>query len=81
MNSQWLKTEHDRLHIVELWPEGPHKQAALAAIWSKIASLTLTVATKGHHLECEICLSRQTMGIVRFPVPGTGAVEQADIAA
>ena len=80
MNSQWLKTEHDRLHIVEQWPESPHKQAALEAIWSKIASLTLALSDDCH-LQCEVCLSRQTVGIVRFPVPGTVGVEQVDMAA
>jgi len=80
MNSQWLKTEHDRLHIVELWPDGPHKQAALAAIRSKIASLAQTLAGD-RHLECEICLNRQTAEFVRFPVLSPVAVQPSNIAA
>jgi hypothetical protein len=39
MREQWLAVEHDRLHVVEEWPDGPRKQAALAAIHSKIESL------------------------------------------
>lgn len=58
MNSQWLKTEHHRLHVVEEWPDGPHKEAALNAIRSKLASLTRYLPPESHGSGCEVCLSR-----------------------
>ena len=64
MYSQWLKTEHDRLHIVEEWPDGPNKTAALKAIRSAICSLTRIAPIP---LKCEVCLNRSRHGIVRFP--------------
>ncbi len=65
MHSQWLKTEHDRLHIVETWPDGSLKDAALAAIRSKLASLARSAPANAPQLECEICLNRQrNLGLV-----------------
>jgi hypothetical protein len=63
MYSQWLKTEHDRLHIVEQWPDGPHKLAVLTAIRSSLASL-IRKAPSAVSLECEICLNRQIASAV-----------------
>jgi hypothetical protein len=57
MYSQWLKTEHDRLHIVEQWPDGPHKSAALTAIRSSLESLARK-ATSRIEFDCETCLNR-----------------------
>jgi hypothetical protein len=42
MNSQWLAMEQYRLQCVEQWPEGPRKQAELAAIRSAMESLIRT---------------------------------------
>jgi hypothetical protein len=36
MHFQWLSMEHYRLHIAEEWPDGPYKEATLAAIHSTI---------------------------------------------
>lgn len=58
MYSQWLKTEHDRLHIIEQWPDGPAKSAALAAIRSSLASLA-RIARPTVCTDCETCLNRQ----------------------
>lgn len=58
MNSQWLKTEHHRLHVVEEWPDGPQKEAALSAIRSKLASLMHYLPPESRGSGCEICLSR-----------------------
>jgi len=41
MRDQWLAMEHSRLHAVETWPDGPRKEAVLASIRSKLASLAL----------------------------------------
>jgi len=59
MNSQWLRTEHDRLHAVEEWPDSAYKEAALIAIRSKLASLMRSLGPDGSGLDCEVCLSRQ----------------------
>jgi hypothetical protein len=57
MHLEWLAVEHYRLHVVEEWPDGPHKHAALAGIHSTLESLT-----QGHpEMECppcEVCSSR-----------------------
>jgi hypothetical protein len=65
MYPQWFKTEHDRLHIVEQWPDGPGKQVALAAVRSAIANL-LRVASGAAPMDCEICLNRRSHGVVTF---------------
>ena len=57
MHSQWLKTEHDRLHIVEMWPDSPQKEAALTAIRSKLASLSHSAPAHATSLVCEACLN------------------------
>jgi hypothetical protein len=65
MHSQWLKTEHDRLHIIESWPDGSLKEAALAAIQSKLASFARNAPANALRLDCETCLNRQrSLGVV-----------------
>lgn len=59
MKEQWLAMEHYRLHSVEEWPDGPHKQAALAAIRSTLNSLTRNGVGEASRSECYICRSRQ----------------------
>jgi hypothetical protein len=59
MYSQWLRTEHDRLHIVEQWPDSPHKLAVLTAIRSSLASL-IAKAPSAVCLECETCLNQHS---------------------
>ena len=58
MHLEWLAVEHYRLHVVEEWPDGPHKHAALAAIRSSLASLTKRHPEMGDPY-CEICSSRE----------------------
>ena len=58
MYFQWHKTEHDRLHIVEQWPDSPHKLAVLTAVRSSLASL-IRKAPSAVCLECETCLKQQ----------------------
>ncbi|HUA19679.1 MAG TPA: hypothetical protein VMB25_13110 [Bryobacteraceae bacterium] len=41
MFREWLNQEHQRLHIVEEWPDGPQKEAALGSIRSKLKSLLI----------------------------------------
>jgi len=59
MYAEWIATEHHRLHIVEEWPEGPHKEVALAAIQSSLHSLLQNHQPDGPLATCEICVSRK----------------------
>ncbi len=69
MHFQWFKTEHHRLHIVEEWPDSPQKEAALAAIRSKLTSLARNLPPGSHLLDCEICLNREEkLGTLKFLV-------------
>jgi hypothetical protein len=56
MKDQWLAMEHYRLHTVEQWPDGPHKQGALAAIRASLESLIRSGAMP---IDCHDCLSRK----------------------
>src|SRR5260370_28180350 len=59
MHSEWIAAEHHRLHIIEEWPESPHKKVALAAIQSSLHSLLQNHPPDGPLAACEICLSRK----------------------
>ena len=59
MYAEWVAAEHHRLHVVEEWPEGPHKEVALSAIQSSLHSLLQNHQTDGPLATCEICLSRK----------------------
>ena len=59
MHAEWIATEHHRLHIVEEWPEGRHKEVALAAIQSSLHSLLQNHKPDGPLATCDICVSRK----------------------
>jgi len=59
MYAEWVAAEHHRLHIIEEWPEGSHKEVALAAIQSSLHSLLQNHRPDGALAACEICLSRK----------------------
>lgn len=44
MHSEWLAFEQYRIHVMELWPDGPRKQAGLSAARSAMESLTRTTS-------------------------------------
>lgn len=68
MNFEWIAMEHHRLHVVEEWPDSPHKAAALAAIHSTLQRLLRNQRPGAPVLACEVCLSRQKSAqIVQFP--------------
>jgi hypothetical protein len=62
MYNNWLATEHYRIHAIELWPDGPRKEAGLAAAQSALESLTRTMPTSS--FACAICASRQTLILI-----------------
>ncbi|MBV8817083.1 MAG: hypothetical protein JO022_01930 [Acidobacteriaceae bacterium] len=57
MKNQWIAMEHYRMHSVEQWPDGPHKEVALAAIRSTLASLSSLHGFPAS--ECVICQNRR----------------------
>jgi hypothetical protein len=65
MLSQWVAVEHYRLHLVERWPDSPHKEATLAAIYSTLASLRQDSRSASASLECVVCRARRAV-IVEF---------------
>lgn len=68
MNFEWIAMEHHRLHLVEEWPDSPHKAAALAAIHSTLQGLLRNQRPGAPVLTCEVCLNRQRSApVVKFP--------------
>jgi hypothetical protein len=57
MKNAWFAVEHHRLHVIEDWPDGPHKEAALEAVrsslvrWSGLSGADLPI--------CVICAERR----------------------
>jgi len=66
MLSHWIAVEHYRLHLVERWPDSPHKEATLAAIHYTLASLGQDSRPAPVSLECVVCRARRP-AIVEFP--------------
>jgi hypothetical protein len=62
MGKQWLAVEHYRLHDVEQWPEGRKKCATLAAIRSKMESLSREPGGLPGSNDCLICLGLKKTG-------------------
>ncbi len=66
-NNDWLASEHQRLHNVELWPDSPRKQAVLGAIQSTLESLSRHPGAAQGNFNCFLCESRNTKLIVLEP--------------
>ena len=58
MCSEWLAVEHHRIHVMELWPDGPRKEAGLASARSALESLA-EIMPKGSSFECATCASKR----------------------
>jgi len=50
VHSEWLAAEQNRIEVMELWPDGPRKQAGLAAARSALHSLMQTAANGSRKL-------------------------------
>jgi hypothetical protein len=61
MRREWLAVEHHRIHVMELWPDGPRKEAGLAAARAMLDSLVAAMPT-GHSFVCSTCASREADG-------------------
>jgi hypothetical protein len=70
MRSQWIASEHYRLHTVEGWPDSPYKEATLRAIHSTLESLSQDPAQNVSSPPCQICLSRRkASGVLKMRGP------------
>jgi hypothetical protein len=58
MHSEWLAVEHYRIHVMERWPDGPCKEAGLAAARSALESLGRALP-KGSSFACATCAARR----------------------
>ena len=68
MNFEWIAMEHHRLHTVEEWADGPHKDAALAAIRSTLHGLMRNHRPGSNPPVCEVCLNRmKASAVLEFP--------------
>lgn len=50
-----LAMEHYRLHVVEAWPDGLHKQAVLETIRESLATLTERSPAEVSEFGCIVC--------------------------
>lgn len=77
MYRDFIAMEHYRLHLMERWPEGPVKQASMAAVRAAIESLLATPPAGASGFECGICHERRTKVIEfrthRWEMPETKA--------
>jgi hypothetical protein len=61
--NEWLGVEHYRIHVMELWPDGPRKEAGLAAARSALGSLVRAMPTESS-FACTTCVGRAPLGAV-----------------
>jgi len=70
MHTAWLASEHSRIHLIEQWPDGPRKTAALAAARSALDSLLRSVSLRrsvqcdASAFRCSICGSRRNSPVI-----------------
>jgi hypothetical protein len=54
MHSEWLAFEHNRIHVMEQWPDGPRKDAGIASARCALESLA-HMLPEGCSFECATC--------------------------
>ena len=59
MHSQWIGMEHYRLHLFETWPDGPRKDANLAAARSALNALERSAPVAAPVFVCDTCAARR----------------------
>jgi hypothetical protein len=59
MYEAWLAAEHSRLHLIEQWPDGPRKEAALAAARSAVDGLFRRSRSDEPGFRCLVCANRR----------------------
>jgi hypothetical protein len=69
MFTEWLATEHYRLHVIEKWPNGPRKEAVLASARSALESLLRTTPLSASAFRCAICADKQQSAtLIEYPL-------------
>jgi hypothetical protein len=82
MHAAWLASEHSRIHVIEQWPEGPRKEAALAAARSTMDSLLRSGRADVSAFHCTVCASgRNGPAIVEYPATRLHLADASDLAA
>ena len=66
MYTDWLAQEHYRMHLIEEWPEGPRKDAGLAAARSALESLKRAAPIDAPAFTCHICASRRRVTVIEY---------------
>jgi hypothetical protein len=79
MVGEWMAVERNRIAVMELWPEGPRKEAGLAAARSSLESLAWNMR-EGCSFACVIypCMRQTPIEIphaqrIRRPAYGLAA--------
>jgi hypothetical protein len=72
MHREWLAFEHYRIHMMELWPDGPGKEAGLSAARSGIENLTRAMSNDSS-FRCATCDSRRRTVIAMPLAPRNGS--------
>ena len=63
MHSEWMAFEHNRIHVMERWQDGPTKEAGLASARSALDRV-IREMPEGSSFACVICASRRQNVIV-----------------
>lgn len=69
MYAAWLASEHSRIHLIEQWPDGPRREAALAAARSTLDSLLQRAHPDESTFRCLVCDNRRNSpAMVEYPM-------------
>jgi len=74
MRNQWLAFEHYRIHVMELWADGPRKEAGLSAARSALDKLNRTIS-KEPSFRCAVCASKP-QSVIAMPLAPHSAMDQ-----
>jgi hypothetical protein len=71
MHREWLAFEHYRIHMMDLWPDGPGKEAGLSAARSAIENLTRVMSNESS-FQCASCANRRRT-VIAMPLAPRGS--------
>jgi hypothetical protein len=82
MYREWIAMEHHRIHVMEMWPDGPAKIAGLAAAHASLERLVREAPPEAADFACIVCAGRQRTGLTLVEhSPRLSAVEAPGLAA
>ena len=76
MYTEWLAMEHYRIHLMEEWPDGPRKDAGLAAAYAALEALENSAPVASTFV-CEVCAKRRELEKI-VPYPGRTQTDHPD---